>query len=154
MLKMGINSYGQDLQGSFFRYWASFSVFTPSVSCLPLQSDFMLPPFTMCPSSWSLLCMTPCLMLGMKRGYSANRSWIPSQWWYWMSWSDQCDVLCLLGRTVTFQLIDWHEKDTDAGMGSALRRYKNAKAAFYKCQEREDRVKGLPRRGVYSAFSN
>ena len=39
-------------------------------------------------------------------------------------------------------------------MGSALRRYKNAKAALYKCQEREDRVKELPGRGGEIRVSN
>jgi len=64
-----------------------------------------LPPSTMCPSSWSLLCLTLCLMLGMKWGYSASRSWILLQWWYWRSWSDRCNVLCFLEWTITFQLI-------------------------------------------------
>jgi len=64
-----------------------------------------LPPSTICPNSWSLLYMTPCWMLGMKWGYSDSRSWIPSQRWYWMSWSDWCDVLRFLEQTVTFQLI-------------------------------------------------
>ena len=31
-----------------------------------------------------------------------------------------------------------HERDTDAGLDSALRRYKNAKAALNRCQEHED----------------
>ena len=70
----------------------------------------------MCPSPWSLLCLTLCLMLGMKRGYSASRSWIPSQWWYWMSWSDLCDVLCLLEQTVTFQLISGSVYDIIHGL--------------------------------------
>ena len=39
-------------------------------------------------------------------------------------------------------------------MGSALRRYKNAKAVLYKCQEREDRVKELPGRGGEIRVSN
>ena len=75
------------------------------------HSDFLfcpiicLPPFIMCPSSRSLLYMTPCWMLGMKWGYSDSRSWIPSQRWYWKSWSDRCNVLCFLEQTVTFQLI-------------------------------------------------
>ena len=64
-----------------------------------------LPPFTMCPSSWSLLYLIYAWCWRMKRDYSASRSWILFQWWYWMSWSDWCDVLCLLEQTVTFQLI-------------------------------------------------
>ena len=59
----------------------------------------------MCPSSWSLLYLILCLMLGMKWGYSASRSWILLQWRYWMSWSDRCNVLYFLEWTVTFQLI-------------------------------------------------
>ena len=41
----------------------------------------------------------------MKWSSSASRSWILSQWWYWISWSDRCSVLCFLERTVTLQLI-------------------------------------------------
>jgi len=106
MLKMGIISYGQYIQGSFsdIEHPFLFSLHHIEHPDFLFSQIICLPPSTMCPSSWSLLCMTPCWMLGMKRGYSASRSWIPSQWWYWMSWSDQCDVLCLLEQTVTFQL--------------------------------------------------
>ena len=64
-----------------------------------------LPPFTMCPSSWSLLYLAYAWCWRMKWVYSASRSWILFQWWYLMGWSNRCNVLCFLVRTVTFQLI-------------------------------------------------
>ena len=57
------------------------------------------------PSSWSLLYLAYAWCWRIKRDHSASRSRILFQLWYWMSWSDWCDVLCLLEQTVTFQLI-------------------------------------------------
>jgi len=114
MLKVGINSYGQYFKDSSFRYWTSILFSLHHIE----HPDFLfcqitcLPPSIICPNSWSLSCMTPCWMLGIKWGYSDSRSLIPSQWWYWVSWSDLCNVLCLLEQIVTSPLTSRPAYDT------------------------------------------